>query len=238
MAALKLTHYGRREWLGLTVLAVLVCAGLGAAAWRWSFLWLVPAACVTVVWLWAIWFFRDPDRRVPDAPGLFVSPADGVVADITPLGPDDPLGVQGTRVGVFMSIFNVHVNRAPCDGTVESIEHHPGAFLDVRKPEAAIRNESTTIRMTCTHGGAAYPVIVRQIAGLVARRIVTDLAEGQAVRRGERFGMIKFGSRLELLVPAALAGEVRVAVGDRAVAGETVLFAASEEPGHGDETEN
>jgi phosphatidylserine decarboxylase len=184
------------------------------------------------LWLWVVWFFRDPDRPAPAEEGVFLSPADGVVTDVTAVGPDGELGTDGVKVGVFMSLFNVHVNRAPCDGRVVSIEHRRGIFLDARDSEAGLRNESAAIRLAHDAGGRSHPIVVRQVAGLIARRIITDLAEGQTVRRGERIGMIKFGSRLELLVPRELVGEVRVAVGDKAVAGRTVLVAAPEESGN------
>ncbi len=229
MATFTLTKYGRREWIACLVIAVILLDIIGVLAWVYT-PWLAAAAGpVLVVLGWAIWFFRDPQRDAPDEPGVFVSSADGVVADITPVGPDEALGASGTRIGVFMSIFNVHVNRAPCDGQVVSIEHHPGVFLDVRKPEAAFRNESTNIRFAVTQGGKQHTVLVRQIAGLVARRIVTDLSPDQKVRCGQRLGMIKFGSRLELWLPRELVGDVRVSVGDPAVAGVTVLAAAPEE---------
>lgn len=229
MATFTLARYGRREWIASAVIAVGLLDIIGVLAWVYT-PWLAAAAGpVLALWGWTIWFFRDPERDVPGEPGVFVSSADGVVADITPVAPDEALGVEGTRIGVFMSIFNVHVNRAPCDGQVVSVEHHSGVFLDVRKPEAAFKNESATIRMTVTHGGREHPVLVRQVAGLVARRIVTDLSPGEQVRRGQRMGMIKFGSRLELWVPRELVGEVRVSVGDPAVAGVTVLVAAPKE---------
>ena len=227
--ALTLTTYGRREWIACSALSAALLGVIGALSWTHT-PWLAPAAVpVLALWGWAIWFFRDPDRLAPDEPGVFVSSADGVVADITPVGPDEALGVEGTRIGVFMNVFNVHVNRAPCHAQVVSVDHQPGVFLDVRKPEAAFRNESATIRLSVTHAGRQHPVLVRQVAGLVARRIVTDLSPGQQVRRGQRMGMIKFGSRLELWVPTELVGEVRVSVGDPAVAGLTVLVAAPKE---------
>ena len=233
MVLLRLTKYGRREWGGGTIVAAVGCATLGVMAWQMGWSCLLPIGPILLVWLWVLWFFRDPDRTGPDEQGVFLSPADGVVADVTPVGPDSDLGAEGTKVGVFMSIFNVHVNRAPCDGRIEAVEHRDGAFLDVRKPEAAFKNESATIRMTHRCGGREHPVVVRQIAGLVARRIVTDLAKGRDVRRGQRIGMIKFGSRLELLLPRPLVGEVRVAVGQKVFAGRTVLVAAPESSGHG-----
>jgi len=232
MARFRLTRYGRREWLAATAAAAAGVVALAVMAWRMSWLCAVPIAPILAVWAWVLWFFRDGDRDIPDEPGAFVSPADGTVADITPVGPDSPLGADGLQIGVFMDIFSVHVNRAPCDGRVESVEHHDGAFLDVRKAEAFTRNESATIRLAYRHAEKDYRVVVRQVAGLIARRIVTDLARGQTVRRGQRIGMIKFGSRLELLVPRELAAEVRVAIGSKTVAGQTVLVAARKESGH------
>jgi len=226
MAAFGLTSYGRREWLACSVLAAAATAGIVWLAAAYGAPIAAAAVPVLIVWGWAMWFFRDPERQVPADPAAFVSSADGVVADITPVGPGELLGAAGTRIGVFMNIFDVHVNRVPCDGEVLSTQHTPGAFLDVRKPEAAFRNESATTLLAVEHGGRRHTVAVRQVAGLVARRIVTDLAPGQKVTRGQRMGMIKFGSRLELWLPKELVGTICVAVGDRAIAGRTVLATA------------
>ena len=216
---IHLTRYGRRELAVATAAAACAAVVLGWLFW--------PAAAAPVaLWAWVLWFFRDPPREVPDAGGLFVSPADGRVSDITPVGPESPLGLDGVRIGVFMNIFDVHVNRSPCDATVRRIEHCAGAFLDARKPAASERNESATVHMTHVHNGLEYPVVVRQVAGLVARRIVTDLSEGQDISRGRRIGMIKFGSRLEVLVPRGLVGRVCVSCGQRVRAGLTVLLTA------------
>ncbi len=230
--AFPLTRYGRREWLGATGLAALGCAALIVMGALMSWLCLLPLPLIVIVWVWVVWFFRDPERTPPDEPGTFLSPADGTVADISPVDADSDLGTEGLRIGIFMSIFNVHVNRAPCDGRVAAIDRSEGGYADARTPEAAASNQSTTIHLACDHGGREVPVIVRQIAGLVARRIVTDLIRGQEVKRGRRIGMIKFGSRLELIVPEALARDVRVAVGDRTIAGETVLLATREAAPH------
>lgn len=217
---LKLTRYGLREVVIATVLAAGACAVL---------VWLFWPGAFAVVPLWALvlWFFRDPARGIPAGEGLFVSPADGRVADITTVGPDSALGCDGVQVGIFMNIFDVHVNRSPADGRVERIEHRCGRFLDARNQQASTQNESTTIRLNHTHDGKDYPIVVRQIAGLVARRIVTDIKEGQRLSRGERIGMIKFGSRLELLVPRELVGELCVSQGQRVRAGESVLITAA-----------
>ncbi|MDP6545218.1 MAG: phosphatidylserine decarboxylase [Phycisphaerae bacterium] len=221
----KLTRYGLKEIVIATVCSLVLCVVLLAFAQLLP-LWATIAGLTPVltVYLWVLWFFRDPERTVPQGEGLFISPADGRIADITNIGPESELGRDGVRIGIFMNIFNVHLSRCPIDGTVESIAHRPGAFLDVRDPHASERNESTTIRLRYEHQGAEYPVVFRQIAGLVARRIVTDLAPGQPVTRGQRVGMIKFGSRLELLVPAELVSKVCVEVGQISRGAKTVLI--------------
>ena len=216
-----LTKYGLRE----VAISLLLLGAAGAALAR---LWWPAAVPLALPAAWVVWFFRDPGRQGPAGEGLFLSPADGRVSDVTHVGADSVLGREGTRIGIFMSIFDVHVNRAPEAGRVVRIDYRRGAFLDARDADAAERNESATIHVTCTRAGRTYPMIVRQVAGLIARRIVTDLAEGRVLRRGERIGMVKFGSRVELILPKELCGEVRVAPGRRVRAGVTVLVAAPE----------
>jgi phosphatidylserine decarboxylase len=172
-----------------------------------------------------LWFFRDPDRQPPGGPELLTSPADGRVTDITPIGAESPLGCPGVKIGIFMSIFDVHVNRSPADARVEHVQHSPGVFLDARNPLSAERNESATIFLSIRQDGNAYPLVIRQVAGLIARRIVTDLREGQPLARGQRIGMIKFGSRMEVFVPRDLSPRVLVKVGDHVQAGRTALIA-------------
>lgn len=217
MLGFKLTKYGWREVSVATVIAGGLCVVLAIVFW--------PAVVLpVVVWVWVVWFFRDPDRQVPTEAGVFVSPADGRVTDITNIGPEGPLGCDGVRVGVFMSIFDVHVNRSPADAVVVSITRHSGLFLDARDPNASERNASTTIRLRYNHAGREFPIVVRQVAGLLARRIVTDITEEQRLHRGQRIGMIKFGSRLELMVPAELVGRVCVQIASKVRAGQTILI--------------
>ena len=181
------------------------------------------AAAPAAVWLAVMAFFRDPPRRPAEA-DAFLSPADGKVTDITPVGTDGLLGADGVRIGVLMSVLDVHVNRCPFAAEVVDVTHHGGGHADARKPEAAERNESATILLTCRRGRDAYRVVVRQVAGLIARRIVTDLRPKQRLTAGERIGMVKFGSRVELMVPAGAVGEVAVTVGQTVRAGRTVLI--------------
>ena len=220
-----LTKYGLRELILMTlVIAAAIAASVyfSMPKWYWSLVTIVPLAAV---WLWVLWFFRDPKRYPPHGEGLLISPADGRVSDITPIGSDSQLGEPGIRVGVFMSVFSVHVNRSPAEVTVEHVEHTPGVFLDARNPLASERNESATIFLNYRQGHKVYPIVIRQVSGFLARRIVTDLREGQSLQPGEKIGMIKFGSRMELLVPETLAPKVMVRIGDHVRAGESVLVA-------------
>jgi phosphatidylserine decarboxylase len=223
MAGTTLTPYGRREWTTGSVAAVGLCAVIAWMSWRWGWGWLALLAAPLGLWAFVLWFFRDPDRQAPEGELLFVSPADGRVTDITPLGDHGPLGTEGVKIGIFMSVFDVHVNRCPEAGRVLGVEHRPGAFLDARDPEATQRNESATITLATSAGGREHRWMVRQVAGFIARRIVTDVSAGRTLARGERLGMIKFGSRMELLVGGDLASEVLVRVGQTVRAGLTPL---------------
>jgi phosphatidylserine decarboxylase len=225
---LQLARYGHREIWAATILAVALSVAFMVAVLRdltWWWASLAFYAVVAVLYAWVLYFFRDPDRAAP-AGAVLLSPADGTVSDVTPVGADSPLGCEGTRVGIFMSIFDVHVNRSPCAGEVAGIMHTPGAFIDARSPDATYRNEATTITITQPAPNGERRIVVRQIAGLVARRIVTDLAVGDKLSPGQRIGMIKFGSRLEVLWPAEMGGQVRVTVGRKVLAGETIILAA------------
>lgn len=171
--------------------------------------------------VWCYYFFRDPERVTPDAPGLVISPADGVVSLIEPAVPPRELGLPEdalTRVSVFMSVFNCHVNRAPVAGKVEKIAYKPGKFLNASLDKASEDNErnSLVIRMEDDR-----ILTVTQIAGLVARRIVSFTQEGAVLDRGERFGLIRFGSRLDIYLPEGVMPSVKI--GQTMIAGETVI---------------
>lgn len=174
-----------------------------------------------VLTLWCVYFFRDPDRVTPDRQGLIVSPADGVVQSVEKALPPPELDMGETpldRIAVFMNVFDVHVNRVPCDGTITRLAYRPGKFFNASLDKASEFNERQGIRLTT---GEGLNLAFVQIAGLIARRIECQLSEGQAVRAGERFGLIRFGSRVDVYLPA---GVVPLVVpGQRAVAGETVL---------------
>jgi phosphatidylserine decarboxylase len=209
---IPLTPHGTRE--------VLLFGGIFLAGTVALAIWFPYAAPVTgILFLWVFWFFRDPCRAIPEEPGAFVSPADGKVTDVGVVEVNEFLEEPALRIGIFLSVFDVHVNRAPCDGKVEFLKYSPGKFHHANAPQSTDVNERQSVGLRTEVG----PVLVRQIAGSVARRIVSPLTEGQALRRGDRMGMIKFGSRTELYVPESVALDVRVKVGDTVRGGSTVL---------------
>lgn len=196
----------------------LLAATIGLTLTPWWYAAVAPAVLLVLV----VWFFRDPPRRVPDAAGLVVSPADGTIAEVTELDDDTFIGGPAVRIGIFLSIFNVHINRAPVRSRVIALHYSPGEFLNALNPESAIRNENLWIALE-EEDAPHRPMVVRQIAGLIARRIVCELRPGEVVDRGHKFGMIKLGSRTELLIPREPGLEVRVKVGEKVAGGTTVL---------------
>ena len=192
--------------------ATAVAAGIWAVGAD-SVMGLAVCGLFTAVTAFVLYFFRDPERHPPDVPDVVISAADGVViAAETGYGGGDGIGIA-----VFMNVFNVHVNRAPAAGTVTSVEHHPGRKLPADSPRAALENEYGEIILSTPRGD----VVIRQIAGLVARRVVTRVAAGDSIERGGRIGLICFGSRVDVLLPAGY--ETCVVEGDRVRAGETVI---------------
>jgi phosphatidylserine decarboxylase len=200
----------------LLLLAVLAAAGL---PWPWSGVLVMPPAVVLGL---IVYFFRNPARRVPQEPGLLVSPADGTIAEISSLAHDDFVGGPAVRIGIFLSIFNVHLNRSPLAARVIALRYSPGEFLNALRPESALRNENMWIALE--EDVPPYRrLVVRQISGAIARRIVCDLRPGEVIPRGHAFGMIKLGSRTELILPAEEGLEVKVCVGQKVKAGETIV---------------
>jgi len=189
-------------------------AALAACTSPW--LAAVPAA----LWAFLLWFFRDPERVAPEGEGKLLSPADGRVADVATVREEEFLHADALRVGIFMSVFNVHVNRAPASGRVAYRGYRRGKFHNAMGAAASRENECSLVGIELADGTR---VLVKQIAGLIARRIVCKCRVGDDLRRGERFGMVKFGSRLEVFVPASVPFRLDVAVGDRVRAGATVL---------------
>lgn len=191
---------------------LIVAASLWGAGWQVSGV----ATCVLAVAI--ALFFRDPEREIPKGEGLIVSPADGKVVQIIPYTGDE-LPEPATQISIFLSVFNVHINRAPFPAVVEDVTYRPGAFRIAWQPEASSDNEQTLIRLKAPEG----QLLVKQIAGLIARRIVCRVVQGQKLETGERIGLIRFGSRVDLIVPAR--AEVYVKPGDHVKGGLTVMGA-------------
>ena len=179
-------------------------------------LWL-PFGAWMIIAIWVIAFFRDPVREGPRGDKLVIAPADGKVISIVPMAESTFVGGQATRISIFMNVFNVHVNRYPIDGIVEHRDYKSGSFFNAAAEKASAENEQASVGLKTGYGR----VLVRQIAGLVARRIVTDGAKGDSVRQGDRMGLIRFGSRVDVFVPEGV--QIRTKVGDNTKAGQTII---------------
>jgi phosphatidylserine decarboxylase len=222
---LRFTRHGFREMLIGAVAFVIVASALGWYGWWWLALIFVPV----LVFLFA--FFRDPERTVTAEQHVMVSPADGKVSDVTRVEHDELLGGPAVRIGIFLSVFNVHVNRSPCDGRVLEISYKKGKFINaLRHDQASSENESNTVVLGEPTSGKPIAV-VKQIVGLIARRIIFTAEKGEDVKRGQRIGMIKFGSRTELSIPMWLDPQVKVEVG-QTVRGATDVVATLGKPIH------
>jgi phosphatidylserine decarboxylase len=192
---------------------------LGWLLAHWAGLVLLP------VFIWVIAFFRDPERKTPSGEGLIICPADGKLLPLAHTAPPAELGmgeVPMLRMSIFMNVFNVHVNRAPCDGFVTMLGYRPGKFFNASFDKASTDNERMSIRLRVPGpAGTEKDIAVVQVAGLVARRIICDLKEGQQICRGDRFGMIRFGSRLDVYLPDDVT--VQAKPGQTVRAGESIL---------------
>lgn len=200
---------------------------------------LVPAGGATttavvisaIVWLFTLNFFRNPARQPQGDARTIIAAADGVVADIEEVDEPDFIGGRALRVGIFLNVFNVHVNRSCVDGTIAYADYKPGKFLDARHPDVAHENEANAIGIAVDD--AVQPglkILVRQLSGLIARRIICTHGVGDRLSRGEVFGMIKFGSRTEIWMPVGSC-ELKVAIGDKVRCGETAIAVITGEAG-------
>jgi len=205
---MRLKTLSEARWI-LLFLALLATAGAAFSAWLWWFFFLL--------FLFTVAFFRDPERMVPADPNLIVAAADGTVVDIIDSDENHVLKKRTRRVGIFLSIFDVHTNRAPIDGRIVYCQHRAGLCLDARRADCSEKNES----MTWAFENSRVTIVVRQITGAIARRIVAWAQMGDELKKGERFGMIRFGSRTELYLP--LNAEVLVKTGDHVLGGSTVI---------------
>ena len=230
---MKLTRYGMREWLGGGIIALILLAAAAVIAVQYSKnLGMGFGAFVVLYWLYIAFFFRVPNRRIPNDPSLILSPADGVIQDMEVI-PAGKLSISQNqdmvRIGIFLSVFDVHVNRAPTDMTVINKLCRPGKYLDARNCHASRDNESVLLRGIAQVAGWEFSIGVRQISGAIARRIVCPVEVGSKLRRGEIYGMIKFGSRTELFLPVSDRIRIRAQVGDRVHSGTYVMAEVLEE---------
>lgn len=190
---------------GLITAAVALFAGLFAA--------LVPF----ILTIFMFYFFRDPERNIPEGKNIFVSPADGKVILIKDVHESEYLDADMKEISIFMSPFNVHVNRSPCNGKIIKVKHSKGSFLAAYKDEASFKNENIVMMLETEYGN----ILVRQVAGFVARRAVCRKKEGDVLKTGERYGIIKFSSRLDIYLPNN--ADIKVKLNDNVKAGETVI---------------
>ena len=210
-------NFAREGLLFIAIAAVVAAGAFGFAITRRSWgLWLA-AFVLLLLALWVAYFFRDPERTGERGPSLVVSPADGKLIMITEV--DEPTFVKGraVRLSIFMNVFNVHVNRYPVEGVVRYIHYNKGKFFNAAAEKSSLENEQMSVGIETSR----YRVLVRQIAGLIARRIVTYSKLGETIRQGDRMGIIRFGSRVDVFLPAG--STVRAKVGDNTVAGVTIL---------------
>jgi len=198
-------------------LPFLVATVVPAAA-AWELGWMVVGVLFGAMAVFTGWFFRNPSRIAPEEPNVIVSPGDGRVLAVVEEEEPRFLKTQAVRVSIFLSPLNVHINRVPCAGRVMAISYTPGKFLVASRPEATLQNEQTAMLIETDAG---CRILCVQVAGYLARRIVCWSAEGEQVARGERYGLIRFGSRMDLYVPEGT--QMRVKVGDRVIGGETII---------------
>ena len=223
---MTLTRYGIREWGGGGVLALVLLVGCYfLAKYVNLYLGIIPGVLIVLVYGFTAFFFRNPRRKLPEDPELLISPADGTVRDITVVEDFDQAPFEGRalRIGIFLSVLSVHVNRVPAELQVISKHYREGKYLDARNPECARENEAMTIAGNASAAGKTFPMAIRQISGAIARRIVCPVEPGTVIKRGNIYGMIKFGSRTELYLPADDNFEVLVKVGDKVSGGSSVI---------------
>jgi phosphatidylserine decarboxylase len=207
-----------REGLIFIAIAALIAAGTYAIALNrrsWP-LWLL-AFVLTIFALWVAYFFRDPEREGARGPEVVIAPADGKVVLIQDVDEPAFMGGRSKRISIFMNVFNVHVNRYPVSGTVRYVKYNPGKFLNAAVEKSSMENEQMSVGIET--GGVR--ILVRQIAGLIARRIVTYSKEGEHVEQAQRMGLIRFGSRVDVFLP--LDAVIKVKIGDMTIAGSTVI---------------
>lgn len=225
---MRITPYGVREVVTACAAAAVFAGVVFFLARRHELpallLLLVPAVAAL---FFVCWFFRDPERTVPGGPGLLVSPADGVVTHLDQVEEPSFIGGKAWRCSIFMSVFDVHVNRFPLAGEVAHVVFTPGEFFDARREESLVKNQNQDMGLVSSEPGLPSRVLVRQSTGAIARRIVCPVKPGDRLARGERYGMIKFGSRVTLFLSLDRDVAWKVKPGDKVKGGESVLASSA-----------
>jgi phosphatidylserine decarboxylase len=217
---MKLASYGVKEVVRQTALSCAVIALVACLSFILAAKIFLVFALIPLTWLFFVfYFFRDPQRSVPTGDDNIVAPADGTIVEIGEEKEAEFVGSPTRKIGIFLSLFSVHVNRSPCSGKVAYMKYTPGRFLSAAKQESSRQNESNSIGLLTQRS----KILLRQIAGVIARRIICELKEGDSLEKGEKFGMIKFGSRTELYIPLEVKFELQVRLGEKVKAGETIL---------------
>ena len=211
---LPLAEYGSKE---LSFFGMLLFVALILSLFFYPLISILVCCCMFFI----LYFFRDPNRVVPEGEEKVLAPADGRIIEVLHVQEENYLKCKALKISIFMSLFSVHVNRIAYGGTVEFIKHVPGRFLDARSPKSSESNEQNMMGILACDGKTK--ILMKQVAGKVARRIVCDCTVGQTVIRGERFGMIKFGSRLEVYIPEEAGFELSIKEGEMVSAGTSVL---------------
>lgn len=228
---MRITRYGVRE---VIVSAAIFCLCVAACLFLFyqndSIWFLLPIPLLTIVFGWVLWFFRDPSRVIPTTPGTILSPADGTITHLDVVDEPDYIVSKALRCSIFLSIFDPHLNRAPISGTIDFLQYRPGTFYDARSEDSLTKNENQDVGIIPSEAGGPSKVLVRQSSGAIARRIVCPVEKGQVLDRGERYGMIKFGSRTTLFMAHDTPIEWRVKIGDKVKAGETIIAVTGAAP--------
>ena len=225
---MKLTTYAKKEIFKICIIGILlVCISIWLAIYVAPLTGSILTLITILIFSGLLAFFRDPNRIIPSENNLLVSPADGLIRDIEILTDCEECSFFNdkriVRIGIFLSALDVHINRAPCDIEVENCMYRKGKYHNARNSLASKENEAMTIFCTASVKDRKFPLIIRQISGAIARRIVCVVDRGAKIEKGVKFGMIKFGSRTELFLPEKEFVKIRVKNGDRVFAGETII---------------
>lgn len=212
---LPIAPYGRPEMLIFTIIVIVLAITLVQI---YHPLVILPV----LLFVFMLYFFRDPKRQIPEGDNIILAPADGRIIEVTEVPEDSFLKCDALKITIFLSLFSVHINRAPCSGKVSWLDYRKGKFLVASDPRASDQNECNSIGLS-NHHSPELKILVRQIAGIIAQRIVCDCKLDESLQAGQKIGMIKFGSRTEIYIPKSRVADLNIQLKDKVKAGETIL---------------